>query len=48
MNTSILSSVAIRDRDLSRHPVADRLSWLWLLIAMLVFTIGALVSSRKW
>ena len=48
MNTPILSSVAIRDRDLSRHPVADRLSWLWLLVAIMVLALGALVGGRKW
>jgi hypothetical protein len=48
MNAPILSTMAIRDRELSRHPVVDRLSWLWLLVAIMVLALGALVGGRKW
>jgi hypothetical protein len=45
---SSVSSVVDRDRNLPRHPVADRLSWLWLLIAIMVLAVGALADNRKW
>ena len=48
MSTPILSSVAIQDRSLSRHPVVDRLSWRWLLVAIMVLALGALAGGRKW
>jgi hypothetical protein len=48
MNTQILTSTALRDRNLSRHPVVDRLSWLWLLVAIMVLALGALAGGRKW
>ena len=48
MSTQILSATASPDRNLSRHPVGDRLSWLWLLVAIMVLALGALAGGRKW
>ncbi|WP_156255490.1 hypothetical protein [Sandarakinorhabdus oryzae] len=53
MNTTTLSNTALgenaaRERALSRHPVVDRLSWLWLLVAIIVLALGALAGGRKW
>ena len=45
---SSVSGIVDRNRDLSRHPVADRLSWLWLLIAIMVLAVGGLAGGRKW
>lgn len=46
--TPMLSAAAMRERGLSRHPAVDRLSWLWLLLAIVVLALGALAGARKW
>ena len=46
--SALLNAGTLPDRSLSRRKVADRLSWLWLLAAIMVLALGAFAGGRKW